>query len=579
VSSKRKLIALALTAAFLAAGVMPDPARAATYTVWSCADGAGKPLPAGDWSANTVGTAVVATTTCGAAGAGGTAGNLQAVAGSGPGQPDSGVEADWHVSAAPGTTINALDVWWMNQAGLQSPSRIQVYAENTSLYQRDGGAFGSAALPYGNDNHQAFTGLSATSTTLVAWCLPPFCATPEHTIGATFQAYRLRVTVSDTDAPAGEVSGIGDDMTIGAPVPVFARATDAGGGVRDLQLVIDGKPVDTKQAGGQCDDIDPTSGDADDYALMDPCPAQLPAAGLPPAQFTVTPAMLGAAGAHTVAVVAHDAAGNAATLLSRRVVMPAALLDGSATPTFYDAARDLFFNPDADTTGTSRPNGSNAGPAKLTLAIAAKRVTPKGRVFAQLIAHRTISYTAGSRVVGTVSTLDGRPIAHARVYQATSIAGASWTLNPAPLMTDASGNVSFVLRARNPSRRVELVYFPQNTSNESFRSPSVLVRVRVPVALELSRRSVPRGTPVNITARLRAAANPRASVIGALQLRVGRHWRTIRRLRFTPRAHGVVHTALRLRTPSTYRLRLRVSAQRGLSYTTGASPTRVLRVR
>jgi class 3 adenylate cyclase len=123
------------------------------------------------------------------------------------------------------------------------------------------------------------------------------------------------------------------------------------------------------------------------------------------------------------------------------------------------------------------------------------------------------------------------------------------------------------------------VYFPQSSSNDSFRSPVIALRVRVPVSLALSKRSVPRGTRVNITARVRAGMNPGATVISALQLKVGKHWRTIRQLRFTPRSRGVTHTALRLHTPSIYRLRLRVSAQPGLSYSTGASPARALLVR
>jgi hypothetical protein len=556
-------------------------AGAATYSVWSCANGAGKPLPAGDWSASTGGRAVVTTTTCGAASAGGTAGNLQAVAGGGPGQADVGVYAEWATTAAPGTQISAFDVWWTNQSHIQTDGRIQIYAGPTSLYSRDGDGFGNPALPYDADNHQVFSGLSADSISLVAWCLVP-CAQPNPTVSALFQAYRTKLTVNDPTAPTGDASGVTDGMTIGAPVNVLARASDVGGGVRDLQLVIDQKVVDTRRAGGQCDDIDPTTGDANDYAVVRPCAAQLPAASLPPAQFTLTPALLGTGTQHVVEVLAHDAAGNVGTLLKRQVVVAPALFDGSATPNFYDPARDLFFNPDADTTGPSRPNGSNAGPANVALAFAVRGHTRKGgkrHVVTRLSARRTRSYTAPTRVVGSVKTPDGQPIALARVYLATAVAGGPWALGGLPLISDQGGNVSVVLPARNPSRRVRLVYFPQSASNDSFRSPVIALRVRVPVALALSKRAVPRGTRVNITARVRAGMNPGSTVISALQLKVGKHWRTIRQLRFTPRSRGVTHTALRLRTPSVYRLRLRVSAQPGLSYTTGASPTRALLVR
>jgi hypothetical protein len=484
-------------------------------------------------------------------------------------------------TAAPGTQISAFDVWWMNQSHIQTEGRIQIFADTTSLYDHDGGGFGSAALPYDEANHQAFSGLAADSASLVAWCLQP-CMQPSPTVSSLFQAYRTRVTVKDTTVPTGQVTGVTDGMTIGAPVSVFARASDVGGGVRDLQLVIDHKVVDAKQAGGQCDDIDPTSGDANDYAVMRPCVAQLPAANAPPAEFRLTPALLGTGTRHVVEVLAHDAAGNVGVLLQSQVFVAPAVFDGSATPNFYDPARDLFFNPDADTTGPSRPNGSNAGPANVTVAFAVRGHKGKGgkrHAVTRLSARRTLSYTARTRVVGSVKTPDGQPIALARVYLATSVAGGLWALSGLPLISDEAGNVSVVLPARNPSRRVRLVYFPQSSSNDSFRSPVIALRVRVPVSLALSKRSVPRGTRVNVTARVRAGMNPGATVISALQLKVGKHWRTIRQLRFTPRSRGVTHTALRLHTPSIYRLRLRVSAQPGLSYSTGASPARALLVR
>jgi len=42
--------------------------------------------------------------------------------------------------------------------------------------------------------------------------------------------------------------------------------------------------------------------------------------------------MLATAGVHTLAVVAHDAAGNAGTLLSGQVIVTQALIDGAAPP-------------------------------------------------------------------------------------------------------------------------------------------------------------------------------------------------------------------------------------------------------
>lgn len=574
---------LALTAGLLAlaaAGPAP-PAHAATYSVWSCADALNRPLSAGDWTPSTVGTQAASTSTCGANVTGGTPGNLQSAAGAGPTQPDTGVGAAWTVNAPTGTAISAFDIWWTNSASVQVPGRISIITNTAPLYVRDAGGFGNVALPFEDGNHQAFTGLSASSTAIVAQCVSA-CASPNRAIASLLNAYRLKVTVSDTAAPTGEASGVSDGMTIPGPIALQARASDVGGGVRDLQLLVDGTPVDTREAGGTCADISPTTGDANDYAAMRPCLAQLPAPPEPPATFTLTPAMLATAGAHAIAIVAHDAAGNPGTLLSAQVLVAPALLDGPTPAGRYDGARDLFFNPDVDVTSAGRPNGLNAGPANVSLSFVVKRtVRVKGRVrrVTSFTRRRTVGYGTAARMRARLTTPAGVPIVGARVYRATSVAGGPWKLTGKALVTSKTGRVSVKLAARSPSRRVELVYFPSTDSNASSRSKARLLAVRAPVTLGLSRRTVPRGGRVNITARIRAGIRPGATVLGALQLRKGRNWSTIRQLRFTPRGHGVTRTALRLRVPSTYRLRLRVSAQSGMRYTTGISRIRALRVR
>jgi hypothetical protein len=291
--------------------------------------------------------------------------------------------------------------------------------------------------------------------------------------------------------------------------------------------------------------------------------------------------MLATAGAHTVSVVAHDAAGNGATLLSNRVLVAAALLDGPPPAGRFDAARNLFFNPDVNVSSAARPNGINAGPANVSLAFVTHRVVRrKGRLrrTARLSKRRTVGYSTSVRLRGRLTTPTGQPIALARVYRATSVAGGPWTLSTKPLVTSKTGRVSVRLPAHAPSRRVALVYFPATSSNASSRSNACLLGVRAPVSLTLSRRSVPRGSRVSVAARIRAGIRPGATVIGALQLHQGRSWRTIRQLRFAPRGHGRARTALRLRVPAVYRLRVRVSAQPGLRYTSGASRARVLEV-
>ena len=572
----------ALTAAVLAlliGAVAPSIAQAGTYSVWVCADGSNRPLSAGDWSPRTVGSQSLTSTTCGANLTGGTAGNLQAVAGAGPNNPD-GANAVWTVKATTGTKLGGLDVWWTNGASAQAPGRIEIYAGPKSLYARDAGSFGNVATPFADGNRQTFRDFSADTVELVAWCTST-CTRDARAIASFYNAYRVRVIVSDDSSPTGEVTGSTDGAAVTGPLELQARASDAGAGVRDLQLVVDGAVVDSKAAGGTCSDIDPATGDDRDYALLKPCPSQLPASSDAPASFVVTPAMFATAGSHTIAVVAHDAAGNAGTLLSHTVYVTPALLDGAPPPSRYDAARNLFFNPDANL-AAALPNGLNAGPANVTLAFVTRgvaRVKGKLRRVTRLSRRRTVGYYATARMRGRVTTAAGVPIVQARVYRATSVAGGPWELATKPLITSKTGRVSFLMPARSPSRRVQLVYFPNTAANDSSRSPARLLKVRAPVSLSLNRRSMPRGGRVTVTARLRAGMRPGASVLGALQVRVSGKWRPLRQLRFTARNRGRASAALRFRAPAAYRLRVRVAEQSGLRYASGVSRVRTVSVR
>src|SRR5688572_7800093 len=92
-----------LTAVVLAALLTSlRDARAASYSVWACADGAERRLPRGDWKEVRVdGPAHFLSSTCGDPDASPT--NLIAIATSARGNPQSDSGAGWKVQAAPGT--------------------------------------------------------------------------------------------------------------------------------------------------------------------------------------------------------------------------------------------------------------------------------------------------------------------------------------------------------------------------------------------------------------------------------------------------------------------------------------------
>lgn len=578
----RRLLLSLLLAASIVGAITPTNAQAGTYSVWACADARSNQLPTGDWTPSTTAAQGFLVSTCGVSGTGAVAPSLQAIVGRADRQENAGINATWRITAPPTTTVTGLDVWWTNSASLQVPGRIEVFAGARSLYSRDSGNFGNVAAPLSDASKQTFSGFSEETAALVAWCVTG-CASPERALASLFNAYRLRTVVTDNVPPAGEASGAAEGQIVSGPLTLLARATDAGSGVLDLALLVDGKVVETRtSARPSCQDLDPSTADPLEYALIKPCLGELPATADPPAAFTVSLAQLATAGAHNVSIIARDAAGTPGTLLSATVIVPPAALDGPAPPGRY--ARGIFFNPDVDLAGPARPNGLNAGPANSTLLFATRvvrRVKGKRRSVTALSRRRTISYSRTARMRGRVTTPTGVAIVGARVWRAISVAGGPWRIAGQPLVTSKTGRVSVKIAARSPSRRIQLVYFPSTDSNVSSRSRSAALAVRAPLSLSLARRDVPRGGRISMTARLLAGRRARRSVLGVLQVRKPSGWETVRQLRFTAArgGRGVARVALRLRTPAAYRFRVSVSAQSSLRYTRGVSAPRVLRVR
>jgi hypothetical protein len=537
-------VLLVLTAA---AGGTAGGASAAPYVAWSCANAAGAPLGAGDWAPSRSAPITTLGSTCGAP-----SGTLEASASASEHNPSS-AGAGWTITAPDGATISGVDLWWtnvVNPVGVPPYGRVQIYADapgnGGSAYVRDAGAFGVAGAPFGDANHQTLTGLAAPSVTLTAWCVS-YCTAPAR-VAASYAMYRSRIVVEDPSAPTGTASGLPDTGRIADPTPIAVDATDAGGGVRALELRVDDQVVGRVDPGARCADV---ASVAFEYATIAPCPAHL--AGT----LTLDPGALAGTGPHRIAVVAADAAGQPTTLLSQVVA-------AAAPPALFAASRG-FFNPDLDLTSPRRVNGVGGGPAVLTLSLVDSAVR-----FAQTPV-----------LSGRLTTPDGQPIAGARVWRAVSGRGGAWTITGAPLVTAPTGGIGGWLPARRPSRSVALLYFPYSDASDAAASPVRRLRVTVGVTLDPARRVIRPGGRVRLTAKLAVAVRKGTSVVARLQVRSGRRWHTVRRLRFR---HGTrtLHPVVRLRHSapgSTHSLRLRVPAQAGLEYAAGASRRVVVLVR
>jgi hypothetical protein len=560
------LVALALSTLLL----IPSNVRAASYSVWACADGAGRLLTRGDWKeARVNGPGHLLSSTCGDPDAIPVT-SLSAVAESVRGHPPTDSGAGWRIQAPPGTEITGLDIWWSGTIPAGPPyfaqytGRVEILAPG-SIFRVDGnnatGAFfgpgATAGKAFEDGNHWNFHKLSTSNVTLMAWCVSKCDGVPG--VGgdvltksvSIFDAYRLKTVVEDAIPPSGSAAGLDDGSRISTRTAVNATATDVGSGVHEISLRVDGRVIQRVSPQGSCVDVDPRNNDLLEYTSMQPCPGQYAGA------FTLWPDDLGDGGRHIVSVVATDAAGQETAIMTARAAL--------AAPTGYFASSG-FFNPDLDLVAPLRLNGINGGPANVRLSFAVGRVN-----HARPVSRRVVGAPVRPRISGWLTSGLGVPIKGARVWRASAVAAGMWQISGAPLTTSATGRVSGRLPARSPSRDVRLVYFPYSDSSENVQSASLRLGVRAATTIWLDEARYRNGETVNFSGQITTGpVIPRKSVY--LQVVVRGRWRTFD----TARADAQGRWKLSYRFTATkrlavYRFRAVIPTEPSFPWATGRS--------
>ena len=565
-------LAAALSPTLLTAAFAPE-AEGATYAVWACANGSGLPLSAGSWVRSADATLTDLQTTCGEPAA--AVGALLARARAASADPPGG--GGWVVAAPQGTRITALDVWWSWQS--VTGGAIRVYAMGNTFLDPTGatdpfdgkgrccsdsafvnmkaGAFGgltvsNPSIAFGRANHQSFPRLRALDGRgvpilgLAAMCVTG-CTSGNPV--AQFQAYRVRTTLEDASPPTGTANGLRDGLRIGSATSVDATASDAGGGIRELTVRIDGTPVHRISGGDGCSDVDQSNADPLEYNLMKPCPSTLTG------PLTLSAAQLPDNEPHVATVVATDAAGQNTILSSGRVAL-------EAPRGFYDP-KNGFYNPDLSVIGDRKTNGSRAEPgARLTLAFVRGRRTVRGQ---------TVRYSTRPRIRGRLRTASKKPIAGARVWLASRMSGSQWQLARKPLITSRAGVASARLPSRTPSRHVRLVYFPYADRNDEARSPSRTLRVRATTTIQSDQGGYRNGDTLTFTGQvLKQRLIDNKSVY--LQAMVRGKWRTFATTQADSTGRWrMTHRFEATRRPTRYTFRAVIPAQTGYDWATGYS--------
>lgn len=289
---RRALPAAALSAALALVLALAASAAADSYTVWSCRGPDGAALPATAWQGAGV------ADTCATDGALRAEVEHAGVAGAvflaPPGTHISGYRANL-TAATLDAPLHEADA----QAGLAEGGPLGTPPVTAGCADASC-TFGDALDPLGASgqvDRDLPTGAQALS--LIASCSAHWgrgCSPDEdhHGPAAAAQLWRSAVDLADEAPP---VIGAPGGSLLGGPASgratIVAHVRDAGGGVAQVDLLVDGAPTATARPGGSC---------AEPYTLPAPCPTDLPAS------LEVDTAEL-APGAHTAVLRAVDASG------------------------------------------------------------------------------------------------------------------------------------------------------------------------------------------------------------------------------------------------------------------------------
>lgn len=383
---------------------------------------------------------------------------------------------------------------------------------------------GDPNTPLAAANRLEFPNL--TGVTLVSWlarcsapgepdAIPAGAACPSTS--AMYQVFAADMVLDDPTPPAVKgASGplLSGGMLVGAQT-VSISATDAGSGVYQGTLVVDGAPVAVQTLdpnGGACADLHVAPDGRPSYTHAQPCLAT--SSGVVTLNTdALTP------GAHTLTVLVSDAAGNQTVAHTATITVVGALPVG--TPNGNGASRSAQLSARWSNTKRSvRRLGFKTAPS-----ITGKLVGPNG-------------IGIGSAAVDVLSR-DRRSSAP--------------TARIATALTAADGTFRVKLRS-GPSRTITVQYTAFSGDSAPAAKARLSTRVRARLSATLTPRSVRIGRLLRVRGRLRYLRRARVDI--AIQARDGRVWRTV----------DVVKTHADGRFSWPYRFRSRGSAGRTYAF-------------
>ena len=370
--------------------------------------------------------------------------------------------------------------------------------------------------------HSGQSGTTAVQLRIICGKSPE-CPIESGGVSASIWLFRSVITLDASSAPQFTAPPSGP-LVSGGPlsgvVPVTISATDAGGGVYQAEMEIDGRIVQSQV-------LDNSTGTCQQpFTAVVPCPLSANGTvGFDTARV--------ADGRHSLQVVITDAAGN--------------------TAVWGPITVDVSNNP------------CSPVPAASGMSLRAAFANRGGRR-THLFAHLTTGYSRRALIEGTLRTSGGSPVMRAPICVATQAAypGAPLTAVGAT-STNRAGAFRFRL-PRGPSRTVYLVHRVPGGAIAA----KIAIAVRAPVKVHVNAHRLANGQVMTWRGKLTGPIPGGLSAV--MQVWRGTYWQTFQQIPVARGGRWIARYRFRLTTGrQRYVFRLLVQHQAGYPYAPGAS--------
>jgi hypothetical protein len=498
------------------------PARAGSYTVWSCRGPGGAPISTAAWRIQRADAAASDLTVADECASGGPL-RIEATAGGAISDHQPAVEALFE--APPGTSIPSFKIWRYAAAndGPDTPAGDTDYAASLREWPSEiaGGegfvnecvlgherrcTFGTPDEPFAESNlvteHTWTVETSGQGIPplekLGVWvsCLRLGCEPPAAGEGpaAVFDLFGSAITIEDDHPPA--IERLEGSLTEAAPLSgtghLLITAGDVGGGIAAFEFSVDG---------GAAQRVSPANGRGgceEPFGEEQPCPREATR------DIAVDTASL-APGVHTVSGTVIDAAGNSTPF---------------GPVSFTVAAPHV----DAPSPGGTAAGGVAAASAEGSRPDNGTPAVESPRLQLREVAGAHSGGKAG-RLHGTLTTPSGEPIMGARLWVEITELGGGKRVRKRLIRTDEDGR--FELSVGGAGAHTVVVSYAPMVGGPASRSADAVVTTPLTLSMKSRPRAVRNGQTVRFLGRLRGAGEAARGANVEIQAVAGGRWTTI----------------------------------------------------